>query len=80
MLIISIVSSVAAAGITYRLWGGWIAGFFAILSFDWLQRSYLGCLWPFFSQHSGLFGGNDGPWHRCWHRARPSCGRSAFLP
>ena len=48
MLIISIVSSVAAGGIAYRLWGGWIAGFFAILSFDWLQRSYLGGSEPLF--------------------------------
>ena len=28
--------------------GGWIAGFFAILNFDWLQRSYLGGSEPLF--------------------------------
>jgi hypothetical protein len=25
-----------------RLWGGWVAGFFAVLNFDWMQRSFLG--------------------------------------
>ena len=48
MLIISIVSPFVATAIAYRLWGGWIAGFFAILSFDWLQRSYLGGSEPLF--------------------------------
>jgi len=48
MLTTSIVSSAVAAGIAYRLWGGWIARLFAILSFDWLQRSYMGGSEPFF--------------------------------
>jgi hypothetical protein len=48
MLVISVVSSFVAAAVAYRLWGGWIAGFFAILSFDWLQRSYLGGSEPLF--------------------------------
>ena len=32
----------------FRLWGGWVAGFFAILNFDWMQRSYLGGSEPLF--------------------------------
>ena len=42
LLLISFGSSLAGVVIAYRLWGGWIAGFFAVLSLDWLQRSYLG--------------------------------------
>ena len=48
MLFISILSSLVGTAIAYRLWSGWIAGFFAILSFDWLQRSYLGGSEPLF--------------------------------
>jgi hypothetical protein len=48
LLLICCVSSLASVAIAYRLWGGWIAGFFAILSFDWMQRSYLGGSEPLF--------------------------------
>jgi hypothetical protein len=34
--------------IAYRLWGGWVAGFFAILNVDWIQRSFLGGSEPLF--------------------------------
>jgi len=31
-----------------RLWGAWIASYFAVLNFDWMQRSYLGGSEPLF--------------------------------
>jgi hypothetical protein len=48
LLLICFASSLASVVIAYRLWGGWIAGFFAILNFDWMQRSYLGGSEPLF--------------------------------
>jgi hypothetical protein len=48
LLLICFGSSLAAVVIAYRLWGGWVAGFFAILNFDWIQRSYLGGSEPLF--------------------------------
>ena len=49
LLVISVIASFAAVALAGRLWGGWIAGFFAILNFDWLQRSYLGGSEPLFA-------------------------------
>lgn len=34
--------------LAYRLWGGWVAGFFAVLNFDWMQRLFLGGSEPLF--------------------------------
>jgi len=48
LLVISLVSSLLAVLLAHRLWGGWIAGFFAVLNFDWLQRSFLGGSEPLF--------------------------------
>jgi len=48
LLLVSFASSLASVVLAYRLWGGWIAGFFAILNFDWMQRSYLGGAEPLF--------------------------------
>src|SRR5579885_1525193 len=42
LLVVAGASSVVSVALAYRLWGGWIAAFFCILNFDWLQRSYLG--------------------------------------
>lgn len=42
LLLISSVSCFVSIGLAYRLWGGWIAAFFAILNFAWIQRSFLG--------------------------------------
>lgn len=42
LLLISFAASLASILLAYRLWGGWIAGFFAVLNFDWMQRSFLG--------------------------------------
>jgi len=48
LLLVSGVSSLIAVLLAQQLWGGWIAAFFAILNFDWLQRSYLGGAEPLF--------------------------------
>jgi len=48
LLTVSVVSSWIAVILAYRLWGGWIATAFAILNFDWYQRSYLGGSEPMF--------------------------------
>jgi hypothetical protein len=42
LLIVSFSSCVLSIAFAYRLWGGWVAAFFAVLNFDWLQRSFLG--------------------------------------
>lgn len=48
LMLVCFASSLAAVVIAYRLWGGWVAGFFAILNFDWMQRSFLGGSEPLF--------------------------------
>ena len=48
LLIFSIMPSLLAVLMARRLWNGWIAGYFAVLNFDWLQRSFLGGSEPLF--------------------------------
>ncbi|HMX28599.1 MAG TPA: hypothetical protein PKC13_23630, partial [Blastocatellia bacterium] len=48
IVLVSIVASFVAVALAYRLWGGWIAAFFAIISWDWMQRSLLGGAEPLF--------------------------------
>lgn len=48
LLLVCGISSLLSVLLTQQLWGGWIAAFFAILNFDWLQRSYLGGSEPLF--------------------------------
>ena len=48
LLIICAASSLAALILARRLWGSWIALFFSLLNFDWLQRSFLGGSEPLF--------------------------------
>ena len=48
LLVFSLVPSVVTVYFAWRLWGGWIAGYFALLNFDWLQRSCLGGSEPLF--------------------------------
>jgi hypothetical protein len=48
LLVISIVSSFLAVAMADRLWGGWVAGFFAVASRDWMERSMLGGAEPLF--------------------------------
>jgi len=48
LLTVSWMSSLLAVLLAYRLWGGWIATAFAIVNFDWYQRSYLGGSEPLF--------------------------------
>ena len=54
LLLISFGACLASVTLAHRLWGGWIAGFFAVLNFAWLQRSSLGGSEPLFL--SLLFG------------------------
>ncbi len=48
LLVFSLVPSLLAALLARRLWDGWIASYFAILSFDWMQRSCMGGSEPLF--------------------------------
>jgi hypothetical protein len=42
LLVVSCASSFLSIAFAYQLWGGWVAAFFAVLNFDWMQRSFLG--------------------------------------
>ncbi len=48
LLAISIVGSFVAIVLSNRLWGGWVAGLFAVVSRDWMERSLLGGAEPLF--------------------------------
>jgi len=48
LLLICAACSLTTVLLAYELWGPWIAGYFAVLNFDWLQRSYLGGSEPMF--------------------------------
>ncbi len=48
LLTVSCLSALIAETFAYRLWGGWIAALFAMINFDWYQRSYLGGSEPLF--------------------------------
>ncbi len=54
IVIISIASSFVTLALAFRLWGGWVAAFFAVISWDWMQRSLLGGAEPLFM--AGLLG------------------------
>ena len=47
-LTICIACSLASVLLAYRLWGPWVAGYFTVLNFDWMQRSFLGGAEPLF--------------------------------
>lgn len=48
LLVISVVSFAGSVWLALRLWGGWIAAFFAVLSIAWLQRAFLAGSEPLF--------------------------------
>jgi len=48
LLLISLVASLLAVILIRQLWNGWIAAYFAVLNFDWLQRTCLGGSEPLF--------------------------------
>jgi hypothetical protein len=64
LLVVCLVSSFATVILAYRLWGGWVAGLFAILNFDWMQRSFLGGSEPLFT--ALLFGSFLAVRRHCW--------------
>ncbi len=49
LLLTCAACSLISVLLVYQLWGGWIAGYFTVLNFDWLQRSYLGGAEPLFT-------------------------------
>ena len=42
LLAVSFFSCMLSIAFAYRLWGGWVAALFAVMNFDWMQRSFLG--------------------------------------
>jgi len=48
LLVWSLAPSLVATLLARRLWDGWIAAYFAVVNFDWLQRSCLGGSEPLF--------------------------------
>jgi hypothetical protein len=48
LLLVCWLTSFIALALACRLWGGWVAAFFAVLNFDWMQRSFLGGAEPLF--------------------------------
>lgn len=48
LLIVCISSALGATFLMHRLWGGWVAGYFLILSLEWQQRALLGGSEPLF--------------------------------
>ncbi len=48
LLVVSAVCYFVSAVLAFRLWGGWVAVFFSLLNFDWLQRAFLGGSEPLF--------------------------------
>jgi hypothetical protein len=41
LILVSYCSGIATIVLAHRLWGGWVAGFFMVLNFDWMQRLFL---------------------------------------
>ena len=48
LVIASMLSSLVSVFLCHRLWGGWVACLFAILNWDWIQRSVVGGNEPMF--------------------------------
>ena len=48
VLVLSVVCSFTAVMLCNRLWGGWVAGLFAVSSREWMERSLLGGAEPLF--------------------------------
>jgi hypothetical protein len=48
LLTFSFLPALLAGLLAQRLWNGWIAGYFVILNFDWMQRACLGGSEPLF--------------------------------
>ena len=42
LVVVAWLSSLAAIGLAHRLWGGWVATYFAVTSIDWVQHSVFG--------------------------------------
>lgn len=42
LVLVSVLSSLLSIVLAHKLWNGWVAALFALLNFDWLQRTFLG--------------------------------------
>lgn len=49
LLLICLISSLISVLLAWELWGAWIAGFFAVVSFRWIQVAVLGGAEPLFT-------------------------------
>lgn len=67
LLVISVCSSFITLILSKRLWGGWVAGFFAVVSRDWMERSLLGGAEPLFLVL--VFGSFLAARRHCWKMA-----------
>ena len=74
LVCISIAASLGSVLIVRSLWGPWIAAFFAILNFPWIQASFLGGSEPLFALL--LFGSF---WFCRRERSKENWGLSAVL-
>jgi hypothetical protein len=48
LVVVCVAASFTSLTLCHRLWGGWVAAFFALVSLDWFQRSLLGGAEPLF--------------------------------
>ena len=48
LFLLSVAGSLVTVVICHRLWGGWVAGIFAVASREWMERSLLGGAEPLF--------------------------------
>jgi hypothetical protein len=48
LISVCVVSSLLSIALANKLWGGWVAALFAVLNFEWMQRSFLGGSEPLF--------------------------------
>jgi Glycosyltransferase family 87 len=48
LLSICVLSAFATMALSQRLWGGWVAGVFAVCSRDWMERAVIGGAEPLF--------------------------------
>jgi hypothetical protein len=48
LVVVCVTASLLSVALCYWLWDGWIAVFFALLNFDWFQRSLIGGAEPLF--------------------------------
>ena len=48
LIAVSVAASVVSVILAYKIWGGWVAAFFSLLNFPWIQFTLLGGSEPLF--------------------------------